>query len=199
MTSSGTLIGMRVVMIAPDPDWLEQRHRLGQDRFDEVWDGVLHMVPFPTAEHQEREFDLEAVLRPLAAARGWKVFHEFGLYDPSTTGHTNYRGPDIVVVDPKYLSKRGVEGRAELVVEILSPNDESREKLPFYAKHETPEVWLLDPKTRAIEVFVLRGATYFPVAPTTTSSILAPRLGLELRVVDGPKLRISWADGSAEI
>jgi Uma2 family endonuclease len=198
MASSATLTGMHVVMVAPDPDWLEERRRWGQDRFDEVWDGVLHVVPFPSIEHQRSEAKLERALVPIATERGLEVFHNVGLHDP-TAGDTNYRGPDIAVVDPRYLSKRGIEGRAELVVEILSPNDESREKLSFYAKCQVQEVWLLHPITRAVEVFILRGGTYLPVATNEAGEILAPRLGLELRVVDGPKLRIAWADGSAEI
>src|SRR5262245_25801515 len=31
---------------------LEQRRRRGLDRFDEMWDGVLHMAPSPLYEHQ---------------------------------------------------------------------------------------------------------------------------------------------------
>ncbi|HEY5936815.1 MAG TPA: Uma2 family endonuclease [Kofleriaceae bacterium] len=186
-------------MVAPDPEWLEQRRRLDQDRLDEVWDGVLHMVPFASSKHQEREFELASVLRPLALVRGWRMLCNYGVQDPATTGYTNFRVPDVVVFDPKYLSERGIEGRAEIVVELLSPRDESREKLPFYAKCQVQEVWLLHPITRAIEVFVLRGGTYFPVVTNEAGEILAPALGLELRVVAGPKLRIAWADGSAEI
>lgn len=189
---------MRAVVLVPEPEWLEERRRHGLDRYDEVWDGVLHVVPFPTIEHQRREAKLEDVLVPIAAEHGLEVFRGAGLYEPAA-GDKNYRGPDIAVVDPKYVSKRGIEGRAELVIEILSPNDESRNKLDFYAKCEVQEVWLLDPNTRALEVYVLRGTTYWAVTPDRTGTVHAPRLGLELRVVDGPKLRISWADGSAEI
>lgn len=40
---------MRVLLLDPDPKWLEERRRLGHDRFDEVWDGVLHVVSLAVA------------------------------------------------------------------------------------------------------------------------------------------------------
>lgn len=197
MTSAGTVTEMRAVMIDPDPAYLEQRRRNGWDRHDEVWDGVLHLVPPPTSFHQGLGTELVLVLSPIAKALGLRVFCGIGLFDP-IQGEANFRQPDVVVADPKYITRRGIEGRAELVVEILSPRDESRDKLPFYAHHGCQEVWLVDPETRAFEVYVLRGGTYFAATPTRAGVVEAPRLGLELETTDG-KLRIGWADGSAEI
>jgi Uma2 family endonuclease len=190
---------MRALVIAPDPSWLEERRRLGLDRFDEVWDGVLHVVPAPSSLHQILESDLEAVLRPIAASSNLRLLHNLSVYD-ATVGSPDYRTPDLVVADPVHISKRGVEARAELVIELLSPNDESRDKLPFYARCGIPEVWLVEPITRAVEVYVLRGATYFAATPDRDGSIQAPRLGLELRTsADGPKLLLGWRDGNAAI
>jgi Uma2 family endonuclease len=180
-----------------DPNWLEERRRHGLDRFDEVWDGVLHVVPFPTTDHQRFEGSLGRVLYPIAVRSGLEILYRTAIYD-SIDSDENYRGPDISVVDSKHVAKRGIEARAELVVEVLSPRDESRKKLPFYAKCGILEVWLVDPITRVIEVFVLREAKYV-AAETRGGLVVAPRLGLELCTIDGPKLRISWAGGTAEI
>lgn len=189
---------MRALLLEPDPAWLEERRRLGHDRFDEVWDGVLHVVPSPSATHQRLEGKLEAVLRPIVEAAGLEIFHNFDLLDRQK-GDENYRQPDIAVVSPSDVMERGINGHAELVVEILSPDDESREKFPFYAMCEIPEYWIVDPRTRAIEVYVLRRATYVAINADESGVIHAPRFGLELSLVDGPRLRIAWSDGSAEI
>ncbi|MDB4956278.1 MAG: hypothetical protein JWO36_3847 [Myxococcales bacterium] len=190
---------MRAVMI-PDHEWLAERARLGLDNQDEVWDGVLHMPPQPGSDHQRRESDLEFILKPRAAATGLDVFHQISIFGAtSTDAKQNYRIPDITVVDPQFVSKRGVETRAEIVIEILSPNDESRDKLPFFAACGIPEVWLFEPSTRAIEVYVLRGEVYFAIMADRAGVVRAPRLDLELTVVEGPRLRVSWADGSTEI
>jgi Uma2 family endonuclease len=189
---------MTVVLADPDPEWLAERSRLGIDRRDEVWDGVLHVPPSPTTAHQELAFELHTVLRPIAKSFGLRIIQELTVFDP-TKGERNYRTADLVIAAPINVSERGIEGHAEVVIEILSPNDESRNKFEFYAARQISEYWLLDPRTREIEVYVLRGDTYFAVMPHRDGTISAPRLALELRVVDGPKLRLEWADGSAEI
>jgi Uma2 family endonuclease len=189
---------MAMVLADPDPEWLAERARLGIDRWDEVWDGVLHVPPTPGTTHQGFSGDLMFALRPITTAQGLRLFYELSVYDPAK-GEKNYRTPDLVVAAPADLSERGVEGHAELVVEVLSPHDESRQKFAFYAARGIPEFWIVDPTTREIEVYVLRGATYFAVTPNREGVLHAPRLGLELRIVAGPKLRITWADGSVEI
>src|SRR5690242_11932206 len=132
MTSPGIIGSMRVLLLEPDPAWLERRRRLGLDHFDEVWDGVLHVVPSPTATHQRFERALERVLAPLAERQGFEIFHHFDLVDRAK-GDQNYRQPDLAIVSPSDVVERGMNGHAELLIEILSPNDEAREKFPFYA------------------------------------------------------------------
>src|SRR5277367_4786866 len=122
MASPGKLTSM---IIDPSPEMLEERRRLGHDTQDEVWDGVLHMVPPASFRHQQFGLELAVVLRAIAKARGYLIAYEVGVLDPSRADFSNYRQPDITVVDPAHASERGVEGRAELIVEILSPNDES--------------------------------------------------------------------------
>ena len=62
-----------------------------------------------------------------------------------------------------------------------------------------PEYWIVDPVTRVCEVFVLRRGKYMSAKPNANGVVYAPRFALRLSIVEGPKLRIVWADGSAEI
>ena len=137
-----------MVLADPDPDWLAERSERGIDRWDEVWDGVLHVPPSPTTAHQELVFELRTVTadrsRSLSAC---EIIQQLTVFDP-TKGERNYRTPDMVIAAPINVSERGIEGHAELVIEILSPNDESRNKFEFYAARQIPEYWLVDPKTR---------------------------------------------------
>jgi Uma2 family endonuclease len=199
MTSPGMLSTMRAVMIDPPPEMLEERRRLGQDKRDEVWDGVVHMVPPASSPHQYFGSDLEFVLRRVCTPRGLRVGREQGVLAPETADFSNYRVPDINVAQPRFVSRRGVEGRAELVVEVLSPKDESRDKFDFYARCDVQEVWLVDPDTRAIEVYTLRGGKYFAVTPDLAGIVHAPVLAIDMTIVDGPKLRLVWVDGAEEI
>ena len=190
VTSPARLGSMRAVVLEMPSHWLEERHRLGLDRRDEVWDGVLHMVPPPGPPHQIFAGELEAVIRPLTKATGLLVIRETGVF--ASPGEKNFRVPDLVVVDATTLSKRGVERRCEIVIEVLSPNDESRDKLPFYAQCGVREVWLLDPVTRDFDIRVLSDGHTKPHAHSDV-------LGLRFELVPGPRLRISWAAGAAEI
>ena len=49
---------------------LDERRRLGLDVFDEVWEGVLHMVPPPSEEHQRLGSELIAVFVGTAKRHG---------------------------------------------------------------------------------------------------------------------------------
>ena len=79
---------------------LEQRRRTGADRWDEMWDGVLHMGPSPGSEQQDFEGALEAYLRSRwARPRGSLVFHTLNI---SRGGDwtRDYRIPDLILLKP---------------------------------------------------------------------------------------------------
>ncbi len=137
---------------------LERRRRSGLDRLDEVWEGVLHMVPAPTGEHADIKQQLAVALdRPARAAGLWPAMGEFNVGE----SEKNFRVPDGGVHRTRPL---GVwHPTAALVIEIASPGDESWEKLPFYAAHDVDEVLIVDPKERAVHWLALRDGEYRPI------------------------------------
>jgi Uma2 family endonuclease len=153
---------MRTVVLDPPTSGfealLERRRRSGLDRFDEVWDGVLHMAPAPLGEHADISQQLAVALDGPARAAGlWPTMGEFNLGD----AENDYRVPD------GGLHRERLRGAwhhtAALVVEIASPDDESCEKLPFYAAHGVDEVLIVDPRERKIHWLGLRDGEYEPV------------------------------------
>jgi Uma2 family endonuclease len=52
---------------------------------------------------------------------------------------------------------------APLIVEILSPGDETEEKLPFYAAHEVKEILIVDPDTQQVHWLALADGDYRPI------------------------------------
>jgi Uma2 family endonuclease len=143
--------------------WMDERARLDQDRSDEMWDGVLHMVPPPDAGHSERQSWLLEVFRPLARARGLFANVEMGVFEPGRTD--SYRVPDLVISAGAHRSKRGVEGRAEFVMEIRSPYDEAWEKVPFFAQMGIPEYVIIERGDVALLRLDPETATYVRAAP----------------------------------
>src|SRR5262245_4277030 len=150
---------MRLEMIE-DPHLLEERRRRGNDRFDEVWEGVLHMVPPPAERHQYFGFELGVALRDLARPLGLRVSANVGFYRAAD----DYRVPDLGVYRVDQQSTRGAEA-AELLVEIVSPGDESRAKLPWYAARDVREVLLVDRDTLAVELYACETGVPVRVEP----------------------------------
>jgi Uma2 family endonuclease len=169
---------------------LDERRRLGLDVFDEVWEGVLHMVPPPSGEHQRLGSKLVAVMLAAAERRGLVASHETGLF----AADDDYRVPDIVASLPANCSYRGVDRTAELVVELRSPGDESYEKLPWYAARGVAEMLIVDPTTRRFELYRNDGAAAVVVAPDGDGGVTLDTLDVRLLTVatsDGPRLRVT--------
>ena len=66
--------------------WLEERARLGHDRWDELWEGVLHVVPPPSFAHQRVGSKLHLFLGTRLAPRGIDVMYETGVFRPGRAG-----------------------------------------------------------------------------------------------------------------
>ena len=150
-----------LVLGSPPPELealLERRRRAGADRLDEVWQGVLHMVPGPSFEHALISQQLAELLGPPARAAGLlAAMSEFNIGE----SEHDFRVPD------GGLHRPGASGvwlsTAALVVEILSPGDESWQKLPFYAAHDVDEVLIVDPAERTVAWLGLREGAYRPL------------------------------------
>ncbi len=168
---------------------LDERRRLGLDVFDEVWEGVLHMVPPPSGDHQRLGTRLVVIVLAAAERRGLVASHETGLF----AADDDYRVPDIIVSRPANCSRRGVDDTAELVVELRSPGDESSEKLPWYAARGVTETLIVDPATRTFELYRNHHAAPMPVSPDADGGVDLATLGVRLLTVssgEGPRLRV---------
>jgi Uma2 family endonuclease len=172
---------MRALVLDPPTAGLEQllerRRRSGLDRLDEVWEGVLHMVPAPNHAHADLESQLHVILGPLAREAGLQMIGQSNLGE----GEHDFRVPDAS------LHRPGASGTwhptAALAVEIVSPGDESWEKLPFYAAHAVGELLIVDPAKRSVEWLALNGSEY---RPTERSALLALGAGELAALIDWP-------------
>jgi Uma2 family endonuclease len=140
-------------------DALKERRRIsGLDRLDEVWEGVLHIVPAPSYGHARLTQQLAVALNDPARDAGLEpAMGEFNLGDSID----DFRVPD------GGLHRPGAEGvwlhTAALVVEIISPGDEAWQKLSFYAAHQVDEVLIVDPSERALHWLGRDGEEYRPI------------------------------------
>jgi Uma2 family endonuclease len=161
-----------------------------------MWEGELHMVPPPSDEHQALGAELFLVLGPLAKSRGLLPRYDpTGLFRPGADD--DWRIPDQQYARPEVVSPRGIEGAASLVVEILSPHDETYRKLDWYASVGVGEVLVIDPASRRAELFANRDGRMVAVEPVD-GALLIEALGVRAETVDGA-LRLTWDGGTADI
>ncbi len=150
---------MATVVLDPPPAELlvviERRRRDGVDRFDEVWEGVLHMIPAPSFEHAMVISQVMELLGPPARVAG--LIPGTGGFNLGESAQ-DYRVPDGGLV------RAGTAGvwlaTAALVVEVLSPDDETLAKLTFYARHDVDEVLIADPAEHSMRWLALDAGEY---------------------------------------
>jgi len=128
---------------------IERRRELGQDRLDEVWEGVYVMNPAPHINHVDIQQALAELLGPLARARD--LIPRIGEFNIGTA--EDYRIPDGALMRP---SEPGVYmPTAALVIEIVSPGDDTWRKLPFYAEHHVDELLIIEPREHSVSWLAL--------------------------------------------
>ncbi|ETW98157.1 MAG: hypothetical protein ETSY1_19935 [Candidatus Entotheonella factor] len=188
---------MRAVMPTVLPDILAWRKRTGADRWDEMWEGELHMPPAPNREQQDLEGVLETYLRQRwAHTRDARVYHQINLAPPGGWSN-NYRIPDLVILLPErfYIDRNEYfEGPPNVVVEIHSPGDESYDKLGFYANLDVPEVWIIDRDSKRPELYVLDAGQYVQQEARGDGWVLSGETGIELRRGESGKLVVRLKD-----
>ena len=142
---------MRTVVVGTRPPELlalmTRRRDLGLDTFDEVWNGEYHMNPAPHSRHGRVDRQVTRALDPMAERLGLIPTSPFNLGVAD-----NYRVPDGGYLRPPAPNDVYVP-TAAVVVEIISPDDETLDKLPHYEAFGVDEVVVVDCDRRVVRIF----------------------------------------------
>ncbi len=138
----------------------------------EVIKGDIYMSPAPRPKHQEIVLALIiAFYNFISDKHIGKIYH--APIDVNLPNLTSPVQPDLLFIAKDKLSivkKRKIEGRPDLVVEVLSPGNpehDKKTKYKAYAEAGVREYWIVDGDTCTIEVNVLRGQAYVPLGVFT--------------------------------
>lgn len=105
---------------------------------------------------------------------------------------TSGREPDLLFITTEHrdrLKKTRLEGPADLVVEVISPESFSRDRGEKYSEYEAagiPEYWLIDPDREVAELYQLDARGRYQVIAADASDIYRSR------VLPGFWLRVEW-------
>jgi Uma2 family endonuclease len=158
-----------------------------EDAIEEVVDGEIRLMPPNKTAHAKIVQTLTAAfVRQLDESKIQIYGSTFGLVirkEPLTC-----RVPDLALfIKANVVEEDGyVHSPPELVVEVLSPSNTParvREKLSEYEAIRVPEVWVLSPEVRTVEVFRLRGN----------------KLDKSVMLTDGPLSAQSFPEASVDV
>lgn len=130
---------------------------------DEVLDGkVVLMSPRPTVNHNQTAFNIAFAFKAYLRGKHCKAFAD------GTDVYLTEKDrviPDVMIVCNKDIIKRnGIHGVPDLIVEVLSPGTEKKDrgyKKDLYEKCGVQEYWLVDTDGRAVEVYLLKDRRFF--------------------------------------
>ena len=156
--------------------WLEQRRALGQDGRDEVWEGVYHVAPHEHGRNGAVAMQLVLTMAAPAAQAGLVPGGSFNLGEEG-----DFRVPDLGFhrgsPDHLYFTT------AALVVEVLSPDDQTYAKFGFYAARGVDELWVVDPVEQTVLMWTLADGRY---AEVETSPLLGLTAAGVVAALDWP-------------
>jgi len=143
-------------------------------------DGDLIMSPSPTFWHQEMLMRLATELRVVAERTGaGKVL--CAPLDVILSDEDVFQ-PDIVFVSrarKAVIANDGIRGIPDLCVEVLSSSTRDldlKTKRRQYARYGLPELWIVDPDAKALQVFRLQEDPNNPAAALTAKDTLTTPL-----------------------
>jgi Uma2 family endonuclease len=149
-------------------------------RRSEIIEGDLSELPAPSWAHATVVANVFLLLAPLVQALGGLV--RFAPLDVFFPGADPVQ-PDLFILLPDgeaRPSKRGLEGRPDLVVEVISPSNRGHDlltKRALYAQAGVREYWLIDPDARRIDILALeRDALHLVQSATSDDIVVSPLL-----------------------
>ena len=160
----------------------------GDERY-ELIDGVPYMMAAPSREHQKISGELFRQMANFLLGKPCEVYS--APFDVRLNAHDKddrVVQPDIVVVcDHSKLNEKGCVGAPDLVVEILSPTTQGRDrvlKLNKYREAGVREYWIVDPEYKNVTVLVLTD-DHYAVRPYDSDDCVAST------VLDGFTVQLS--------
>jgi len=130
----------------------------------ELYDGELYMVPSPRVKHQRIYRKLILILDQYVEKN--KLGEILSAPLDVVFDEENFLQPDIIFISNErsdIIGEKNITGAPDLVIEILSPSTEYRDrghKLQTYCRYGVREYWLVDPEKEIVEIMSLSPEGY---------------------------------------
>ena len=128
------------------------------------------MAPVPNRYHQDVSGNLYFIIRTYLEKRPIGAVYQapFDVY----LDEINVHQPDLIFVSKKndILTQAGAEGAPDFIIEILSPKTaflDKTSKRRTYARSGVKELWIVEPETKLIHIYLLQKDAEHPAATYT--------------------------------
>ncbi len=163
----------------------------GEEGWFEWVDGEVIKMSNPSLRHQDLSDFLTAILRFFVEAKSYGriISAPFQIkFDFRPSG----RQPDIMFVSNENLhrlEKQFVNGKADLIIEIISPESLARDTQDKFQEYETAgikEYWTIDPNTRTAIFYGFDDGGKYKMLPISADGIF------ESRVIEKLRIKTDW-------
>ena len=160
-----------------------------EDTLAEWVDGGIVMVSPASDRHQDISGFVESVLRSFVQARQLGIVRSAPFQMKLAQSG---REPDLLYVAQENLQRLKetyLDGPADLVVEIISPESAGQDRGDKFYEYERagiPEYWLIDPQTKRAEFYQLTESGQYRFVPPDAEGIFCSA------VLRGFWLRVEW-------
>ncbi|MCX7903487.1 MAG: Uma2 family endonuclease [Caloramator sp.] len=151
---------------------------LTKDKRAEFIDGEIYLLASPSFEHQMvisklnielmnyfKNTDCIPILSPFDV-----------IFENGSTGEINVVQPDLTIIcDKENITDKGYKGVPKLIIEVLSPSTASIDyikKMSLYAKFNVEEYWIINPRNKTLQIFILERDLYIEHAALTSEDIV---------------------------
>ena len=169
-TAATTMVGAR----GGDATWLSYEDYLQDESIDphtEWVDGRVVPIPMVTDKHDQATVWLITVLKMYVEVKDLGEI-KAEPFQMKTGPDLPGRAPDVMFIAKASLPRkhaRGLQGPADLAIEVVSPTSRGTDTGSKYGEYErggVPEYWIVDPERREAQFFQRDGTgTYRRVLP----------------------------------
>ena len=142
-----------------------QMDKESEDRL-EYFDGEVVCLVSPSVEHQRVLLNIATEFRNCFKGKSCEVFIsplDVWLKNEEKTAKVRVQPDLMVICDKTGLKENEYTGLPTLIIEIISPSNQSHDRIRKYNTYMdfgVKEYWMVNPKLKAIEVYVLEEGEY---------------------------------------
>jgi Uma2 family endonuclease len=137
----------------------------GEDRLEYFNGEVIHL-PSPSVEHQRVLLNIAAEFRNYFRSKSCEAFIsplDLWLIDEEKSINVKVQPDLMVICDKAGLRENSYYGAPALIIEIISPSNENHDRIKkyiTYMKFGIKEYWMINPRLKTIEVYLLEEDEY---------------------------------------